>query len=85
MMAKRRLILITLLMTTVLAAKADAPATLKDAYKQAFFVGAAVNAAQFTEKDARGAALVETQFNSITLSTFPTSTWRLAKRITCSS
>jgi endo-1,4-beta-xylanase len=66
MMAKRRLILITLLMTTVLAAKADAPATLKDAYKQAFFVGAAVNAAQFTEKDARGAALVETQFNSIT-------------------
>lgn len=66
MRAKRRLISITVLMVTVLAAKADAPATLKDAYQQDFLVGAAVNGAQFTEKDARGAALIKNQFNSIT-------------------
>jgi len=66
MNAKRRWISTTLVMTTVLAAKADAPATLKDAYKPDFYIGAAVNAAQFSEKDARGAALIKTQFNSIT-------------------
>lgn len=66
MKSKRRLTSITVLMVAVSAAKADAPATLKDAYGQAFFVGAAVNAAQFTGKDARGAALVKAQFNSIT-------------------
>lgn len=66
MRAKRRLISITVLMVTVLAAKADAPAALKDAYQQDFLVGAAVNGAQFTEKDARGAALIKNQFNSIT-------------------
>jgi endo-1,4-beta-xylanase len=66
MNARRRWISMTLVMTTVLAAKADAPATLKDAYKPDFYIGAAVNAAQFTEKDARGAALIKTQFNAIT-------------------
>jgi endo-1,4-beta-xylanase len=66
MKVKWQWISITVLITTVLAGKADAPAMLKDAYKQDFFVGAAVNAAQFTEKDARGVALIKTQFNSIT-------------------
>jgi endo-1,4-beta-xylanase len=40
--------------------------TLKEAFKGDFLIGVAVNQAQFTGKDARGAALVEAQFNSIT-------------------
>lgn len=40
--------------------------SLKHAYKDDFRVGAAVNAAQFTGADARGAALVVAQFNTIT-------------------
>jgi endo-1,4-beta-xylanase len=48
------------------ASRAEAPASLKEAYKGQFLVGAAVNAAQFTGQDARGAALVKAQFNSIT-------------------
>jgi len=44
-----------------------APATtLKDAFRGAFRVGAALNANQFSERDARGAALVKAQFNTIT-------------------
>ena len=53
-------------MLTVLVTYAETPSTLKDAYQGAFLVGAAVNAAQFTEQDFRGATLVKTQFNSIT-------------------
>jgi endo-1,4-beta-xylanase len=66
MKVKRQWISIVALLTTVLATKADAPVTLKEVYKDVFNIGAAVNAAQFTEKDARGAALIKTQFNSIT-------------------
>jgi endo-1,4-beta-xylanase len=40
--------------------------SLKDVYHGAFLVGAAVNAAQFTGADARDAALIAAQFNSIT-------------------
>src|SRR5689334_23324354 len=40
--------------------------SLKDAFHDSFHIGAAVNAAQFTEEDARGAALIKQQFNSIT-------------------
>ncbi len=40
--------------------------SLKDAFKGSFLTGAALNPAQFTEQDTRGAALVEAQFNTIT-------------------
>jgi endo-1,4-beta-xylanase len=49
----------------VIVAARDQP-SLKDAYQRAFLVGAAVNADQFTDRDARGAGLVKLQFNSIT-------------------
>jgi len=39
--------------------------TLKDAYKGAFVVGAALNERQFTGRDTLGARLVAAQFNSI--------------------
>jgi endo-1,4-beta-xylanase len=39
--------------------------TLRDAYKGCFTVGAALNPAQFTEQDAKEAAIVKEQFNTI--------------------
>jgi endo-1,4-beta-xylanase len=47
------------------AAAAHAPATLKQAFKGNFVVGAAINQAQITGQDQRGDALIESQFNSI--------------------
>ncbi len=40
--------------------------SLKDVFKGSFLVGAALNPAQFTETNARDAALIKAQFNSIT-------------------
>ena len=40
--------------------------SLKDAFKDAFLIGAALNEAQFSEQDTRGVAIVKAQFNSIT-------------------
>ena len=40
--------------------------TLKDVFAGSFLVGAALNQAQFTEQDQRGAAIVKAQFNTIT-------------------
>jgi len=39
---------------------------LKEAFKEAFLIGAALNRAQFYEEDARGASLVKRHFNTIT-------------------
>jgi len=44
----------------------SAQTALKDIFQNAFRIGAALNAAQFEERDAAGAALVKAQFNSIT-------------------
>ena len=57
----KALILIAL---ATLAAQASAPATLKDAFKGAFYIGAAINTAQAaTDKDVD---LITAQFNSVT-------------------
>ena len=40
--------------------------TLKEAFKDQFLIGAALNEDQFTERDSRGAALIKAQFNTIT-------------------
>ena len=40
--------------------------SLKDAFKGAFLVGAALNPEQFFERDTRGAALIKKHFNTIT-------------------
>lgn len=47
------------------AVTADAPQTLKDAYKGDFVVGVAMNAPQITGEDQSGDALIVSQFNSI--------------------
>lgn len=49
----------------VMAAAPTQP-SLKDAFHDSFRIGAALNAAIFTEEDARDAALVKQQFDSIT-------------------
>jgi endo-1,4-beta-xylanase len=46
-------------------AQAPATATLKDTFRGAFVVGAAMNTDQITGKDARGDAILTQQFNSI--------------------
>ena len=53
-----------LLMMSSIASAQTPP--LKDTFKDSFLVGAALNPAQFTEQDVRGAALVKAQFDSIT-------------------
>jgi endo-1,4-beta-xylanase len=53
------------LIASVIAATAQAPTSLKDAYKGSFVVGAALNAAQTTGQDSRGDQIVEAQFSSI--------------------
>ena len=41
------------------------PPSLKDAFRGIFHIGAAVNQRQFEERDTRGDAVIEAQFNSI--------------------
>ena len=54
-----------LLLPFSLLAADQAPPALKDAFKGSFLIGAALNPAQFTERDARDAAIVKAQFDSI--------------------
>ena len=61
-----RISVAALISVFLFVATAEAPSTLKAAYHNAFLIGAAVNAAQFTEKDDRGSAIIRGQFNSIT-------------------
>src|SRR5207248_4120510 len=43
-----------------------AQTTLKDAFKNSFLVGVAVNRAQISGEDSRAIKLIESQFNSVT-------------------
>ena len=47
-------------------AAGTAPPALKDVFREAFLIGAALNARQFAERDQQGAALVRTHFSAIT-------------------
>jgi endo-1,4-beta-xylanase len=47
------------------ALTASAQTSLKDAYKDLFLIGAAVNNAQFNEQDTRGVPIITSQFNTI--------------------
>lgn len=48
-----------------LAASAQAPTTLQQAYKADFYIGAAINASQIIGQDAAGDAIITAQFSSI--------------------
>jgi endo-1,4-beta-xylanase len=55
----------TAFLIVVSALNTTAQVTLKEVFREHFLVGAALNQAQFYEEDARGAAIVKAQFNSI--------------------
>jgi endo-1,4-beta-xylanase len=55
----------TVLLLAGLTAQAQTPVTLKDAFQGIFRVGAAVNQRQFSGQDARGGAIIQAQFNTI--------------------
>ncbi|MGD0017225.1 MAG: endo-1,4-beta-xylanase [Verrucomicrobiia bacterium] len=59
------LILVMGILTTVLATHAYAQPALKDAYKDYFLVGAALNEAQVSGTDSCEVALIKKQFNTI--------------------
>lgn len=55
-----------MLLATALTVVAQTQQTLKDAFKDDFKIGAALNRRQIFEDDVRGAEIVKTHFNSIT-------------------
>lgn len=59
--------MITLILSAALlsAAPPDPPASLKDAFAGVFRIGAALNEAQFSGRDARAAGIIASQFNTI--------------------
>lgn len=65
MFVQVRSTVLTALLVIGFAATAQAPASLKDAYRGDFVIGAAINAAQIAGEDVRGDAILQAQFNSI--------------------
>jgi endo-1,4-beta-xylanase len=61
-----RFVLSALAVAGALFANGQQPPSLKDAYENSFLIGAAINERVFSEQDARDAAIVKAQFNSIT-------------------
>jgi endo-1,4-beta-xylanase len=56
---------LTLVLLAATLAEAQTAPTLKDAFRGIFRIGAAINQAQFEERDQRGDSIIETQFDSI--------------------
>jgi endo-1,4-beta-xylanase len=59
-------IVVTVITFAISPLTAAAQTSLKDAFKNSFLIGAAINRAQIFGEDARGVKLLEAQFNSIT-------------------
>ena len=64
-MDNRQLLLLGVVLTAAVFASAQSKPSLKDAYKNDFYIGVAINTAQITGRDQRGDALIASQFNSI--------------------
>jgi endo-1,4-beta-xylanase len=58
-------LVVSLLASAQAAFSAEAPATLKDAFKDCFRMGVAINDRQITGEDTNGVALIVAQFNAI--------------------
>lgn len=54
-----------ILLLAAAAAQAQTTPTLKDAFRGIFRIGAAINQAQFEERDTRGVPIITAQFNTI--------------------
>src|SRR5215831_5285348 len=57
---------LSIIMTLALQLFGQTPRSLKDAFRDDFLIGAALNEATFSERDTRDAAIVKSQFNAIT-------------------
>ena len=64
-MNKLKLISFLIFLTAVLSGNVFAQTTLKDAFKDYFLIGAAMNRSQILGKDSRGVAIVKEQFDTI--------------------
>ncbi|PWT96135.1 MAG: 1,4-beta-xylanase [Blastocatellia bacterium] len=64
-MHKRLLFIVSVLLPVLLTGSQN-KAALKDAFRNSFLIGAAINQNQFSEQDQRGVAIIATQFNSVT-------------------
>ncbi len=60
-----RFVYLGVILATSVYASAQGRPSLKDVYKNDFYIGVAINAAQATGQDQRGDALIVSQFNSI--------------------
>jgi len=64
-MLSRRIVFTTVLLAACVAASAQQPTTLKDAYRGIFHVGAAINERQIAGTDTVGDGILAAQFDSI--------------------
>ena len=64
-MIKALLLVLSVLLSITLLNNQNKPA-LKEAFKNSFLIGVAVNRAQFSEQDAQSVSIVTNQFNSVT-------------------
>jgi endo-1,4-beta-xylanase len=64
-MFNRRFMAVAAMTAATLGAAAQAPATLKEALRGSFLIGAAINTAQITGQDSLGDAIIEAQFSTI--------------------
>lgn len=59
------LVLIAMIFNSCNTTKIERPSTLKDAFKDKFYMGTAMNEGQITGKDAAAVAVIKEQFNAI--------------------
>ena len=59
------LVLIALILSSCGLSKNGKPTTLKDAYKDKFYIGTALNASQITGQDTAGVEVIKNQFSAI--------------------
>ncbi|MGA2851899.1 MAG: endo-1,4-beta-xylanase [Terracidiphilus sp.] len=64
-MLSRRIVFTTVLLAACVAASAQQPTTLKDAYRGVFHVGAAINERQIAGTDTVGLGIIKAQFDTI--------------------
>ncbi len=65
MFEKLKFICFVIIFQAILSSNISAQTSLKEAFKDYFLIGAAMNKAQIFEKDSVGAGIVKTQFNTI--------------------
>src|SRR5438105_13761740 len=63
---RRVLLIVTSILLATLLADGQTGPVLRDAFKDSFLIGVAINRSQFYEEDTRGLPIIRTHFNTIT-------------------